>query len=197
MDIEVVEDDKTIVVEEDTEDYKSPEWPLNSITPLSIFRDSRNVRKLRVLFYEYNTKDPFYTLRDHDYLNLPSLRRLYLEEGDLTEYNFALKYFESWDHWKMLTECNWFKPYIQTWRTELELKLKADALKAIILESKADTRNSFVALRFIVEKGWVDKSAEPSRRGRPSKQEIARAAAEEAFANTQLSDVVKRMESLN
>lgn len=58
----------------------------------------------------------------------PSFHRLYLLEADVTEYLVATKYLGGWEHWLALQECEWFKPYLARWRTELELKLQAEAL---------------------------------------------------------------------
>lgn len=156
---------------------------------------------MRSLFLETRNNpdlDPIYTLKDQDkefqgktYL---SLYRLYMETSDLTEYDFATQYLESWDQWVQLTSKGWFKPYIERWRTELELKLKCEALRRMIKEAVEGGKNSYNANKFIVERGWVPKETEGSRRGRPSKAEIARKAAEEVFSNTQISDAMKRLE---
>ena len=168
------------------------ENPFN-VGPSTPFRDHQNRRFLRQLFIEWD-KSGVFTLRDQDKDQVPSLYRLYMESGDLTEYQFANAYLENWEHWQMLCSCSWFKPYIERWRTELELKVKADALKAIVALSKGDDKNSYNALRFIVEKGWIDKKAEPSRRGRPSKDEINKLAQEELFNDKQIQADLKRMD---
>lgn len=135
---------------------------------------------------------PFYTLKDHD-TEYPSLKRLYLAEGDLTEYSFANKYLGGWDHWQFLLQSEWFIPHAQKWRTELELKLTSEALVRIREEAEADGRNAFAANKFLVSQG-ISKKAEPSRRGRPSKDEIKRAAAEQAFSEQSITEDLKRLE---
>ena len=154
---------------------------------------------LRSLFHETKAmgKVGVYTLKDKDHTyegnSYKSLYRLYMEEGDLTEYFFAVKYLDSWEQWTALIERNWFKPYIARWRTELELKLKAEALQRILLEAKEGGKNQYNANRFIVERGWVAKEAEASRRGRPTKAEISRKAAEQAFSDLQVDEAAKRL----
>lgn len=164
------------------------------------YRDTQNRRLLRGIFLEYTTDrdSAIYSIQDKDREKLgkpyPSLYRLYLEMEDLTEYQFALKYMESWEHWQMLCECTWFQPYLTRWRTELELKLKAQALQNLLLEARDGGKNCYNANKFLIEKGWIDKSTEPKRRGRPSKAEIAREAAEQVFNHNQIADDYKRLE---
>ena len=77
---------------------------------------------------------------------------------------------DGWEHWQMLTECTWFKPYIARWRQELELKVKARALAAIREAALGTGRNAYSANKILLEGGWKPKSQ--STRGRPSKEEI-------------------------
>jgi len=119
-----------------------------------------------------------YTLKDHD-TSYPSLKQLYLKAADLTEYTFATTYLGGWDHWQALLECAWFLPLVLKWRTELELKLTSEALVRIREEAEADGRNAFAANKFLVSQG-ISRKAEPSRRGRPSKDEIRKIAVEKA-----------------
>jgi hypothetical protein len=165
-----------------------------------------NRRLLRSIFYEYNKEEGIYTLKDTDIVEVrgeastegtslcktyPSLRRLYLEEEDVTEYLFANKYLESWEHWTILCECLWFKGIVSRWRTELEMLLQAKALKYILDESISGGKNAYDANKYIVAKGWI--KLEGNRRGRPSKQEISRAAAEQAFADYKVQEDAKRL----
>lgn len=112
-----------------------------------------------------------YTLRGEDTYGLPSLKRLYLEESDPTEYAFANKHLASWDHWQALISANWFQPHIARWRIELDLKLRADALGRLRTEAASGSKNSYQANKFLAEGGWLPK--EPRKRvGRPSKDLI-------------------------
>ena len=157
------------------------------------FRTAQNVRLTRGLFLEWAPDTALYTLRDQDYKGKPSLYRIYMEISDPTEYQFATAALEGWEHWQMLAEATWFKPYVQRWRTELELKIKSEALKRIGQEAQAGSKASFAANKFLVEKGYIDKTVEPNRRGRPTKAEIERKAKELAFDQTNLQDDIKRI----
>lgn len=145
----------------------------------SEFRALNNKRLLKGLFFETTMADKTgvkYTLKEEDHLGYPSLSCLYLEMEDPTEYNFATTYLESWSHWEQLLECTWFKPFIEKWRRELDVKLKSKALAVIRDEATGSGRNSFVANKYLLERGWEPKEAPSVRRGRPSKEEIKKAA---------------------
>lgn len=167
--------------------------------PSNVFRHPENNNLfLGALFLEIGgSKNAIYTLKDKDHLFngkvLPSLYLKYIEEEDLTEYNFAMKYLENFEHWQKLCECTWFKDYVKRWRTELELKIKSRALKQIQVEAASGSKLSFQAARWLAEKGWIDKTQEPSRRGRPSKAEIDRLAQEELLSNLKVEEDLKRL----
>lgn len=100
-----------------------------------------------------------------------SLRRLYMEEADLTEYTFVEKYLLGWSHWEALLRCNWFVPHIKEWRNELEIKIRSEALKRVIEESRdTSSKLSFAASKFLVQRGWA--TPDSGGKGRPSKQDI-------------------------
>lgn len=165
------------------------------------YRNRTNGLLLSSLFIENykptDTDTALYTLKDRDHTKdgrkYPSLYKLYLACEDLTEYSFAEKYLDGWDHWCKLCAAEWFKPYVQRWRTELELKIKSRALKNIQAEAAGQTKSSFNANKWLAEKGWMDKTTEPSRRGRPSKDEINRLAQEELQNNKDVQNDLKRL----
>lgn len=153
------------------------------------FRDDLGRLLYSKLFYERTTPDSrskvLYTLKDQDHEGCLSLYLKYLEVNDPTEYIFATTYFESYEHWTTLTQQNWFKPFINRFRTDLETKIRSKALKAIMTEAKANTKNSFVANKYLLEKGWIEK--DKNFKGRPSKLDISNAAKE-------IAEDVKRTE---
>jgi len=133
-----------------------------------------------------------FTLKDQDVtkdgVTYLSLYKCYLSHLDPTEYDFANTYLGGWEHWQRLLECDWFAPYIDRWRTELELKLKAQAIKEIIDEAQAGTKNSFSANKWLVANGWA-----PNRRGRPSKAEIKAQAAQIATTESRVAEDMQRL----
>lgn len=155
-----------------------------------------NTRYLRALFWEEapDKSTVLYTLKDRDHKGYPSLYRLYMEMQDLTEISFARKYFESWEHWQMVCQCEWFIPYITRWREELELETRAMALAAIKDEAMSTSKNSFQANKFLLQGGWKKEDPqEPKRRGRPSKEDINKAADKLAKGDTRLIEDFKRL----
>lgn len=132
-----------------------------------------------------------YTLKDEDHLGYPSLRRLYLEAGDPTEFKFAETALDGWDHWVSLSECSFFRPYLSKWRSELELKIKSAALARIMAEAKTSSKNSFMANRYLVERAWESKGE--SKAGRPSRAQIREAAHEQASYATRIDQDFERL----
>lgn len=137
--------------------------------------------KIKDIFLEreYDTTTS-YTLKDEDFTYqgkvYPSLYRLYMEMEDITEFQFAQKYIGSYKTWETLCNSVFFNQYVQQWRKELELKIKARALNEIIyIAADENDKNKFTANKLLLEKGYkVEKSKDPSsgKRGRPSKEEI-------------------------
>lgn len=160
----------------------------------SKFRSETNTRYLKALFFEQTLADKatvVYTLKDVDHEGYPSLYRLYMETNDPTEWKFATTYLDGWEHWEMLCGCNWFKPFVERWRRELELRMKSEALSRIMREAKTSSKESFQANKYLLEKGWEPK--ETSRRGRPSKAEVQEEAHRIASVNSRLNDDFERI----
>lgn len=131
-----------------------------------------------------------YTLKefDHEYNGklYPSIKRLYMEMEDPTEYDFAKKYFLGWKHWQRLCANAQVREHVDEWREELEYKMRSTATKKMIELASA---GSYQATKWVADKGWGVKGA-----GRPSKEQIQR----EKKIDTQLeneyaSDVVRLM----
>lgn len=165
------------------------------------FRNSMNTRLTKGLFYELSedhTQD-VYTLKDQDHLVgeklYPSLYRLYMEAEDLLEYNFANTHLDGWEHWTMITGATWFKPYLDRWRKELELKVRSDALQRLREDALSNSKSAQLSNRFLLERGWdleVGKG-----RGRPSKAEIKQAAKEAAEQKTTFEADYNRLVGLS
>lgn len=139
-----------------------------------------NWLRLSSLFLEskYDETAP-YTLSDADKTYkgkvYPSLYKLYIQMADITEYNFANTYLESYQHWDALCGEEFFKPVVARWRKELELKVKSGALLEIIAQSASDDpRKRLEAAKYLYEK--VGIAGNKSTRGRPSKDEVTKEA---------------------
>lgn len=161
---------------------------------MSKFKSPTGQLLLQGLFFEQspNPDTPIYTLKDEDHKGLPSLYRLYMETDDPTEYTFATTYLAGWDHWERLCKSPWFKPYVERWRRELLVRLKARALLAMRAEAeKADSKNAFAANKFLLDNGWEEKPK--NSRGRPSKQEIQQEAARMAEDSSRVEHDFERV----
>jgi len=139
------------------------------------FRTSNDRLKITNLFIDTRYDEgAIYCLADKDKevkgKHYPSLYRLYIEMSDITEYNFANKYLESYQHWLTLCEEEWFKPIVTRWRKEIELKVKSQALLEIVAQATSeDPRKRLEAAKYLYEKVGSQNS---NGRGRPSKAEI-------------------------
>jgi len=136
----------------------------------SKFKDSAGKYITQNLFLEfsYDTEKAVYTFADEDkeYKGkvYPSLRRLYLETADPTEYEFATKYLWGWEHWQRILGNKVLLKEVERWREELEVKLRSRGVKAVL----SLTEGSFNAAKWAADGGWNIK------RGRPSKAEKER-----------------------
>ncbi|MBD3262653.1 MAG: hypothetical protein GF334_13450 [Candidatus Altiarchaeales archaeon] len=123
----------------------------------------------------------------------PNLFQAYMEMEDFTEYEFATRFFESYQHWKRICKQDYFAPIISEWREELELKVKARNLKSLINKAESD---SGVA-KYLLGNSWVDKAQEknkvPNLRGRPSKEEIKKHLTLITNENKQIDDDYERI----
>lgn len=130
--------------------------------------DSEGRPLTQSLFLELGyTQYSVYTLKEYDYaykgVNYPSLKRLYLQEEDVTEYEFATKHLLGWKHWKRLCENKQIRKHVDEWREELELKIRAQAIRDMQTLCASENGN-FSAAKFLADRGWEKRAP-----GRPTK----------------------------
>ncbi len=135
------------------------------------FLDSAGKPLTQSIFLEVGyTDQAVYTLKEEDYEYkgklYPSLKRLYIEMADVTEYEFANTYLLGLKHWKRICENKLLRQHIDEWREELELKMRSKGVKEAI---KAAEMGGFQAAKWLADRGWGNRGA-----GRPSKEEIER-----------------------
>jgi hypothetical protein len=156
-------------------DYEDDEYEEEDsvVIDKSLLKDSRGRPLTQGLFLEvgYNTEFAIYTLKDEDFeyedKTYLSLKRLYLEHADPTEYDFACTYLLGWDQWQRICANKIFTKVVESWRIELELKLRSQAFKDIMMQSQGD--KGFQAAKWIADRGWDKRMV-----GRPSKDELER-----------------------
>lgn len=151
----------------------------------SELKDKQGRYRTLSLFWEYGYINnqraeegglkPLFTLKDQDIVKdgvtYPSLKKIYMtyEHVPGYEYEFAIDVFNSWDHWnKLVNSTAFLRDTIKSWREELEIKIKAKAIKSVMAKSRMDDAQGFNAAKYLADKGYA-----PTR-GRPSKEEIER-----------------------
>ena len=131
--------------------------------------DKMGKYRTQSLFLElgYGT-EALFTLKDQDHEHdgkiYPSMKRLYLEFEDPTEYEFANTVLLNWKHWQRMCENKVIRKHIDEWREELEVKLRSQAIRDAIQEAK---KGHFQAAKWVADRGWSTRGA-----GRPTKAEI-------------------------
>ena len=104
----------------------------------SKLKDSQGRWRTQSLFWEirHENFDPIFTLKDHDHtvngITYPSLKLIYMDFLDTTEYTFAMEVFGSWKAWKKISSNKDIKAVIDEWRAEMEIKIRSMALKSIL-----------------------------------------------------------------
>jgi len=125
----------------------------------------------------------------------PSLKKLYLELEDPTEYEFATKYLGGWQHWKRLCSNSLLMEHFSEWREELTLKLRARGVQSMIDEATMGGRGQATAARWLAEKGFIDAPKVDKRRkiGRPLKEEITKEARDMAILREDFAKDLERL----
>lgn len=157
--------------------------------------DDRGRYKTLSLFLEIAyDKDAIFTLKDYDHeyegKMYYSLKKLYLETSDPTEYRFATTYLAGWDHWQKICNNKVLAQHIEKWRVEMELKLRSEGVERII--KSARSKGNWLAAKFLAERGWETRAA-----GRPSKDEVEKNIAIEAQIASEFEDDVARFKVVN
>jgi len=123
------------------------------------------------MFFETRIKasgyEPTFTLKEQDHtyedIDYVSMRRLYLEMEDPTEYEFAITTLGSWDHWQRLCNSAAIFEHISRWREELETKVRAKAIKAMISTATNDGAKGTTAAKWLATAGWKEGKGRPSK----------------------------------
>jgi hypothetical protein len=159
-------------------------------------KDTEGRSRTMSLFWETRREGyaPLFTIKDRihvvDGVSYPSLKLIYMEYSHIPgyEYEFAQDVFGSWDHWQRLTKDSSLRNVFKEWREELDIKLRAEAIKGLIQASKEADAKGVAAARYLADKGYAS-----STRGRPSKEEVER---EKKIAASVSKDLESDMERL-
>ena len=124
----------------------------------------------------------------------PSIYRLYIELADPDEFLFATTYFLDMDHWRKITESNFFKPHIERMRADLRLKIKSQALLRIQEEARdPQSKHYFVALKYLADGAYIEKAG----KGRPSAAAVKSEMKKQAGLKTELDQILDRLDVPN
>ena len=157
--------------------------------------DSKGAPLTQGLFLETsydNTENVVYTLkpRDHEYKGrvIPSIKRLFLEFEDPTEYFFAYEYFLDWDHWQRIKANKLIAKHMKGWKEELEVRVAASGVRSILDQGLNDEKPNYQAAKYIADRGWEKRGA-----GRPSKADVERETRIAAKISDEFSEDLKRV----
>lgn len=150
------------------------------------FRGDSGHYVTQALFYEFRfqtkCEDAPYTLGEFDHKGHKSMYQIYM--GCDSEYEAAQKLLGSWKHWERLSECGWFKEYLEKWRDERQIREAALGKKVLI--EKAE--EGFVpAAKALLELAGKRKA------GRPTKLEVTEERKKQANMDTKVSSILERM----
>lgn len=137
---------------------------------------------------------PIFTLKEwnveKDGKTYYSLKNIYFSYNHIPgyEYEFAKDVFNSWEHWNMLANCSGtVREHIEQWKEELTIKLQAQAFQALAKTAIYEGSKGTPAAKFLADRGWEQK------RGRPSKEEIAKNSKIEAGVRESLEEDMARL----
>lgn len=162
---------------------------------VKIFKSENNQWLTKQLFFETSDANDrsraLYTLKTEDHKVrgklYPSIRRLYMEMGDESEFLFAETYFGGWPHWKKLCSSPWFLDHLTELREELAARNAAIQLSEI---KKSASSGNFAASKYLLEQGWIPKD---KKVGRPTKEKIQREAEKLSADHYDISEDLDRI----
>jgi HNH endonuclease len=159
----------------------------------TVLKDKMGRFRTRSLFKETWKKNPnldsppLFTLKGEDDADgLISLKRIYLDVADPTEYRFAVGLFRDPRHWRHLCSLDWFNPYRSLWQQELRAKLRSTAVDSLIRMSEDNLAAiKAIATEDYIYQSYLDLDDGPTRKkvGRPTKDKPDNTPSEETLAD--------------
>lgn len=129
--------------------------------------------------------DGIFTLKPYDWelngIHYQSMYLMFMQYN--SEYSAAMGILGSWPHWLKLCECSWFKPELEKWKAEMDLRDEALAKDKLVKLTKADNITAAKAL--------LAETKNPTRKvGRPSKKTKGEAAPTGSPRSSDLDDLL-------
>jgi len=143
--------------------------------------------KTKGIFYEYKalTKSDYcpFNLKERDLKNGSiSMYRIYMSCD--TEYDAAKILLNSWKHWEILCDAPFFRPFIEKWREEREIRDASMARKILLAEAE---EGNVTAAKAVYDQATKRKA------GRPSKAEVEGHKRKMAAVSGNVANIVDRM----
>ena len=137
---------------------------MNNFLTVSLFWETRNPKNEKKYPPLFTIKNIEHVVKDVEYV---SLKRVYMSYDHMPgmEYEFAMDVFGDWQQWQEIAEKSALKDLVAEWRSEVDIRVRAQALKTLLLQSK----ENIAASRAILANEHKE-----AKRGRPSKDEVAR-----------------------
>jgi len=110
-------------------------------------RDSTGRRLTTGLFHDFGGSAPVFHLEDW--------YAIYIAAADPTEYKAAKILIGDWDFWLQLRKNSFLAKIFDTWQTEVEIKLKGNAIENIVMQAATDKGTA--AARWLAEAGFKGK----------------------------------------
>lgn len=157
------------------------------------YKDSRGIYRTQSLFIETLTDtcrrhghEAVFTLKDTDQGKYKSFKRLYMSYRDITGYKAAIGILGSWKHFKKMFANHKFSKMLAEWNEELEVMLRSEGISAIVEEAN-EGKSRVNAAKFLADRGWA------SKRGRPTKADVARERRVQAKIETSIGEDAHRI----
>lgn len=101
----------------------------------------------------------------------PSIHRLYVDMGDLAEFEFANTFFGGYQHWLTVKSGTFFKEAYAAMVEELNAKVSSRSLQAMVNQMEEGTASQ-ATLKYLADKDYKGKApvGKPKRRQPPKKE---------------------------
>ena len=156
-------------------------------------KDNQGRFRTQSLFWESRHPDmaPVFTKKKQEHHGCISMYEKYMEIGDPTEYQAAIKLLGSWDHWQKLCQLPWFMEMLSEWREELKVRMASERYQEMkdVSLNHAGTPQGLQATKWLHEV-YGERPPE-TKRGRPSKNEKAAALKEAIEEERDLNEDAK------
>lgn len=137
---------------------------MNNYLTVSLFWEKRNAAIEEKYPPLFTIKDKEHVVKGVEYV---SLKRIYMSYDHVPgmEYEFAMDIFGDWLQWKEIADKSAIRDVVQEWRDEVDVRIKANAMRNLLQLSK----DNLAASRAILAGEHKER-----QRGRPSKAEVER-----------------------